>query len=103
MNHIMKFNESNQELDLSFAISKIKTEFSKKRVIDMFNDEWPNWVDEEDSEDLNSYLKNSNGEAEEIVYSQIIDWYKNMFNRDLSEENENHLIDYLKEIYNFEN
>lgn len=99
MNHIMKFNESNQELDLSFAISKIKTEFSKKRVIDMFNDEWPNWVDEEDSEDLNSYLKNSNGEAEEIVYSQIIDWYSKSFQKNLSEEDWDALLKSLKDTY----
>jgi hypothetical protein len=100
MNHIKKFNENNHEFDLNLAISKIKNEFPETKVKDMFNDEWPNWVDEEHSEDLNWYLKGSNGEAEEIVYDQIIDWFKKEFKIKISEEDENRLTNLLKKTYN---
>ncbi len=99
MKHIKKFNESMQEFNLEFAISKIKEEFPNEKVQEMFGEEWPNWVDDEYSDDLSWYMENSNGEAEEIVYEQIIDWLKENFSSNISGKDESLLLDKLKSIY----
>lgn len=99
MKHIKKFNESIQEFNLEFAISKIKEEFSNERVQEMFGEEWPYWVDDEYSDDLSWYMESSNGEAEEIVYEQIIDWLKKNFSSNISGKDESLLLDKLKSIY----
>lgn len=102
--HILKFNESNHNFDLNFAISKIKEEFPEERVKEMFDKEWPNWVEEEFSDDLSWYLENSNEEAEEIVYETIIDWFREEFSDKMwstpsSEQEEELLMGSLKKIY----
>jgi len=99
MTHIKKFNESIQEFNLDFAISKIKENFSNDRVQEMFSEEWPNWVDDEYSDDLSWYMENSNAEAEEIVYERIIDWFRKEFIENLSTKDENLLLDTIKKIY----
>lgn len=99
MTHIKKFNESIQEFNLDFAISKIKENFSNDRVQEMFSEEWPNWVDDEYSDDLSWYMENSNAEAEEIVYERIIDWFRKKFIENLSTKDENLLLDTIKKIY----
>jgi len=88
-----------QEFNLEFAISKIKEEFPNEKVQEMFGEEWPNWVDDEYSDDLSWYMENSNGEAEEIVYEQIIDWLKENFSSNISGKDESLLLDKLKSIY----
>lgn len=99
MIHIKKFNESIQEFNLDFAISKIKENFSNDKVQEMFSEDWPNWVDDEYSDDLSWYMENSNGEAEEIVYDQIIDWFKKDSTSEISGKDETKLLDTLKKIY----
>ena len=100
MKHIKKFNESIESFNLDFAISKIKENFTIEKVRSMFDDEWPNWVDDNSVDDLDEYLKISNGEAEEIVYDSMIDWYKKKFNSNIEESEYDDLMNSLKKIYN---
>ena len=98
MKYLRKFNESEEnDFDLEFAMSKIKEKYSKEEVVEMFDNEileWvdPDWEDEYESE-YDWYVDHNNGEAQDVVIEQIINWYKKEYNKELS-------IDEYSELYN---
>lgn len=80
MRYIRKFNESSSSFDVEFAITKIKEKYTENYVKSRFNQEilkWvdPNWKDNYDSE-YDWYMDNNNGEAQDVVIDEIIDWYQ---------------------------
>jgi len=104
MRHIKFYNESNTEFNLDFAISKIREEFSEDRVVKMFDDEWPNWVDDnwDESEydsDLEWYQEHNNEEAQDVVYEEIISWFCKKFNKIISDKDRELLYNAIKNEY----
>lgn len=104
MKYINKFNENISEFDVNFAMSKISENYTDESVIEMYDEELLNWVDsswEEDGYDCEYdwYIDHNNGEAQDIVYDQIIDWYKKEFDENLSIDNQLELLDKIKEKY----
>ena len=84
MKFIKKFNENvESEFDLDLAITKIKEQFSDEEVISNYDEEILNWVEEDWADDYDSeydwYIDHNNGEAQDVVVSDIISWYKGEF------------------------
>lgn len=107
MRYIKKFNEGLdlKDFNLESAMSDIRAEFSEERVCEMFDNEvleWvdSNWADEADSE-YDWYVDHNNGEAQDAIVTQIIDWYKSKsginLNQDIDKYSE--LFDAIKEEY----
>jgi hypothetical protein len=100
-NHIIKENLSN--FDLDFAMAKIKEEFDEDKVISMFDDEVLEWVDSDWEDEYESeydwYMDHNNGEAQDSVVNQIINWYKKEFDKRLSIDEHSDLFDAIKSEY----
>jgi hypothetical protein len=90
MKYLKKYNESN---DTHHAIVKVKGNFTEEIVSEMLADEVKEWTDETNYKDF------SNGEAEEIVISQLISWYEKEFSKNLSSKQVNDLQDAIKQEY----
>lgn len=104
MKHLKKFNENSAEFDINFAMSKISENYPESLVIEMYDEELLNWVDsswEEDGYDCEYdwYIDHNNGEAQDVVYDQIIDWYKKEYDENLSIDNQLELLEKIKEKY----
>lgn len=106
LNKYSKFNEndSSEEFDIDFAMSKIKEKFSEEEVVAMYDEELLEWVDsswEEDGYDseYDWYVDHNNGEAQDVVITQIINWYKKEYNKDLSIDDHSDLFDEIKSEY----
>lgn len=105
MKYINKFNryinESTSNID--FALSKIKEHFSKEDVLDKFDNEVLEWVDEDWSDDYDSeydwYVDHNNDEAQDVVLSKLISWYEREYKKQVSTEEQVELYDNLKEYY----
>lgn len=99
MKHLKKYNES---FDLELAITKIKEHFSEESVCQMFDEEVLEWVDDDWSDESESeydwYMDHNNGEAQDVVIDQIIDWYKK--DHELDSNSTSTLIDEIKSEYN---
>ena len=78
MKHLRKYNES--LLDIDFAIVKIKEHFSEQEVTEMVKKEISEWADDEEF-----YSNNGNGEAEEVVIQEMINWFKREFSKQIEE------------------
>lgn len=83
MKHLRKFNESVEEFNMDFAIVKIKEHFSEDSVIQKFDEELLEWVDSDWADDYDSeydwYVDHNNGEAQDVVINEIIDWFSSEF------------------------
>ena len=104
MKFIKKFNENvESEFDLDLAITKIKEQFSDEEVISNYDEEILNWVEEDWADDYDSeydwYIDHNNGEAQDVVVSDIISWYKKEFNKELSLDEYSDLYDAIKSEY----
>ena len=104
MKFIKKFNENvESEFDLDLAITKIKEQFSDEEVISNYDEEILNWVEEDWADDYDSeydwYIDHNNGEAQDVVVSDIISWYKGEFNKELSLDEYSDLYDAIKSEY----
>jgi len=86
MKYLKSFNESNS-YDGDFAITKIKQKFSENDVKNMLKLEQEMWSDD--------YSVNNNGEAEEIVIQNIINWFEKEFDNDLDQTQESRLSDLI--------
>ena len=75
MKHLRKYNESTQ-LDIDFAIVKIREYFSEEKVAEMVSKEISEWSDDDEF-----YSNNGNGEAEEVVIQEMINWFKREFSK----------------------
>ncbi len=104
MKFIKKFNENvESEFDLDLAITKIKEQFSDEEVISNYDEEILNWVEEDWVDDYDSeydwYIDHNNGEAQDVVVSDIISWYKGEFSKELSLDEYSDLYDAIKSEY----
>lgn len=97
------FEEYDDYFDLDFAIAKIKDHFDEDKVIGMFDDEVLEWVDSDWEDEYESeydwYVDHNNGEAQDSVITQIINWYKKEFNKTLSIDEHSELFDAIKSEY----
>lgn len=95
--------ENLETFELQFAMAKIKDHFDEDKVIEMFDDEVLEWVDSDWEDDYESeydwYVYHNNGEAQDSVINQIINWYKKEFNKILSIDEHSELFDAIKSEY----
>lgn len=68
-----------------FIMANIKNKFNYKIVLNMYHKEIEEWTDK----GIEWYEKNNNGEAQEVIVDEIINWYNNQYGfMDMSIENE---------------
>jgi hypothetical protein len=95
--------ENLQNFDLQFAMAKIKDYFDEDKVISMFDEEVLEWVDSDWQDDYESeydwYVDHNNGEAQDSVITQIINWFKKEFDKNLSIDEHSELFDAIKSEY----
>lgn len=93
MRYLRKYNESSS-LDIDFAIVKIREHFSEEEVAAMVKREISEWADDE-----GFYSSNGNGEAEEVVMQEMINWFKREFSKQIEESDFAALEDELRAAY----
>ena len=93
MKHLRKYNE-NLGLDIDFAIVKIREHFSEEEVAGMVGKEISEWSDDDEF-----YSNNGNGEAEEVVIQEMINWFKREFSKQIEESDFAALEDEIKATY----
>jgi len=91
MKYLRKYNEN---IDTDFAIVKIREHFSEEEVAGMVKKEISEWVDDEDF-----YSNNGNGEAEEVVIQEMINWFKREFSKQIEEDEFVALEDEIRTAY----
>lgn len=100
MKHLRKFNEST--FDTDFIIAKIKEEFSEQKVAEMLDEEILEWTDEDWSDEHDSeydwYIDHNNGEAQDVIIDQMINWYERNHNN-LTIDKEIELSQVIKDNY----
>lgn len=79
MRYLRKYNESST-FDIDFAITKIKEKYTEDFVTSRFDEEVLEWVDSDWKDEYDSeydwYVDHNNGEAQDVVIDEIIDWYQ---------------------------
>ena len=106
-NPVLGFDEqetSKGKFDLDLAISRIKEEYSDREVAERYDDEIINWVDsdwEDDGYDseYDWYIDHNNGEAQDVVIGEMINWYKRTYDKDISGDDYSELFDEIKSEY----
>lgn len=103
MKYLKSFNESSN-LDIDFAISKIKEKWGVSDVKKMIDSEVENWVDDDwkttgAASPRDWYDKHNGQEAEEIVLDTLTDWFCDEFKKDLSEDQISQIHKSLKKEY----
>jgi len=93
MRYLRKYNE-NTNLDIDFAIVKIREHFSEEEVTEMVTKEISEWSDDDEF-----YSSNGNGEAEEVVIQEMINWFKREFSKQIEESDFAALEDEIKAAY----
>ncbi len=117
---IVKTYENFREFDADFAMAKIKHFYNDFKIKEMFDEELPNWVDENEVFDkyedvfdwfYDSYSEDSKNPdiiskkrqiafaTSEIVVEQLIDWYEEKFSQDLTDEQREELSKRIIETY----
>jgi len=91
MKYLRNYNEN---IDTDFAIVKIREHFSEEEVASMVKKEISEWVDDEDF-----YSTNGNGEAEEVVIQEMINWFKREFSKQIEEDEFAALEDEIRVAY----
>jgi hypothetical protein len=91
MKYLRNYNEN---IDTDFAIVKIREHFSEEEVASMVKKEISEWVDDEDF-----YSTNGNGEAEEVVIQEMINWFKREFSKQIEEDEFAALEDEIRAAY----
>ena len=95
--------ENLETFDLQFAMAKIKDHFDEDKVVQMFDEEVLEWVDSDWQDDYESeydwYVDHNNGEAQDSVITQIINWFKKEFDKNLSIDEHSELFDAIKSEY----
>ena len=84
MKYLKKYNESQDQQDPEFAITKIKEEYSQDKVQNMLEKEIKQWIPNEEDPDF--YSTSGNGEAEDVIINQMIGWFDKKY-YSLSDEN----------------
>ena len=92
MKYLRKYE--NLGFDTDFAIVKIREHFSEEEVAGMVNREIAEWSDDEEF-----YSNNGNGEAEEVVIQEMINWFKREFSKQIEESDFAILEDEIRANY----
>ena len=108
------------EFDADFVMAKIKHFYTDFKIKEMFDEELPNWVDENEVgdkyEDVYDWFYDSHSEdsknpdiiskkrqiafaTSELVVEQLIDWYEEEFSQDLTDEQREELSKRIIETY----
>ena len=94
---------STGQFDLDLAITRIKEEYSDNEVASRYDLEIMEWVDpdwEDDYEcEYDWYIDHNNGEAQDVVIGEMIDWYKRTYDKDISDDDLSDLFDEIKSEY----
>jgi hypothetical protein len=102
----LKTFESVDQFDLDLAITRVKEEYSDNEVASRYDLEIMEWVDpdwEEDYEcEYDWYIDHNNGEAQDVVIGEMIDWYKRTYDKDMSDDDYSELFDEIKSEYGLE-
>jgi hypothetical protein len=82
--------------DIDFIMTKIKEKFPKEDVDKMLSNEIIEWIP--DGKDEDWYKENNNGEAEDVIIDDLIDWFEKNYNpiTDVDKVKES-----IKKEYNF--
>jgi hypothetical protein len=104
MKYLRRFNENSEsDFDLELAMTKIKEKYADEKVAEMFDEEILEWVDENWQDNYESeydwYMDHNNGEAQDVIIEQIIDWYKKEYNKELSIDEYSELFDEIIDHY----
>lgn len=91
MKYLKKYLESHS--DLQHVVAKIKEKYSEQKVTDMLNSEISEWTDTDNYKDI------SNGEAEEMIMHQLVNWYQKEFSKKFEESDIAQLENLLKSEY----
>ena len=108
MRYIKTFENKSEtnKFDLNFAITKIKEEFSDNDVSLRYDNEILEWTEDDWEDDYESeydwYMEHNNGEAQDVVIEEMINWYKKTHDKDLSLDDESELSDEIKSEYGLE-
>ena len=110
-NPVLGFDNKDTEqekstFDLDLAITRVKEEYSDDEVASRYDLEIMEWVDpdwEEDYEcEYDWYIDHNNGEAQDVVIGEMINWYKRTYDKDMSDEDYSELFDEIKSEYGLE-
>jgi hypothetical protein len=100
-----KDEKNTDKFDLDLAITRVKEEFSDDEVAARYDDEMMNWIDSDWEEDgdydseYDWYIDHNNGEAQDVVIEEMIKWYKNTYDKDMSDDDYSDLFDEIKSEY----
>ena len=100
MKYLKKYNESQDQQDPEFDITKIKEEYSQDKVQNMLEKEIKQWIPNEEDPDF--YSTSGNGEAEDVIINQMIGWFDKKY-YSLSDENFEKVKELLIKEYEFLN
>jgi hypothetical protein len=100
MRYLKKYNESLEQQDPEFAITKIKERYPADMVQEMLEKEIKQWIPDE--EDPNFYSTSGNGEAEDVIINQMIGWFEKKY-YSLSDENFEEVKQLITKEYEFLN
>jgi len=110
-NPVLGFDDKDTEqekstFDLDLAITRVKEEYSDDEVAARYDNEIMEWVDpdwEEDYEcEYDWYIDHNNGEAQDVVIGEMINWYKRTYDKDMSDDDYSELFDEIKSEYGLE-
>ena len=105
MKHIKRYKvfEGVDTFNIDDAMSSIRNAYSQDAVESAFDNEVINWVDDDWSDDFDSeydwYIDHNNGEAQDVVIGEMINWYKRTYEKDISDEDYSELFDEIKSEY----
>jgi len=112
-NPVLGFDDKDTEqekstFDLDLAITRVKEEYSDDEVAARYDDEMMNWIDSDWEEDgdyeseYDWYIDHNNGEAQDVVIGEMINWYKRTYDKDMSDDDYSELFDEIKSEYGLE-
>jgi hypothetical protein len=110
-NPVLGFDDKDLEqekstFDLDLAITRVKEEYSDDEVAAIYDNEIMEWVDPDWEDDYDSeydwYIDHNNGEAQDVVIGEMINWYKRTYDKDMSDEDYSELFDEIKSEYGLE-
>ena len=84
MKYLKKYNENQEQQDPEFAIVKIKERYPEDMIQKMLEEEIKQWIPYE--EEINFYSTSGNGEAEDVIINQMIEWFNKKY-YSLSDDN----------------
>jgi len=89
-----------ESFDTSKALIEINKKFSESEVAVMYDNELLEWVDDDWSDEYDSeydwYVYHNNGEAQDVIITQMVDWYSKEFKMKLDIDDEIKLSEDIK-------